>query len=85
MMWVCARAVRSFTVTIRRILRRRETAARTRAHIHILMRARRPVDGERQVALRDGRNSGTGAIGHVGWTRRTGVVAVRRLVDRSLL
>ena len=55
-----------FTVTIRRILRRRDPAAPDRAHIHHIL-LRRGLSPARAVALLLGANLALGAIGTLGW------------------
>jgi UDP-GlcNAc:undecaprenyl-phosphate GlcNAc-1-phosphate transferase len=55
-----------FTVTVRRILRRRDPAAPDRAHIHHIL-LRRGLSPARAVALLLGANLALGAIGTLGW------------------
>jgi len=55
-----------FTVTVRRILRRRDPAAPDRAHIHHIL-LRRGVPPGRAVALLLGANLALGAVGTLGW------------------
>jgi UDP-GlcNAc:undecaprenyl-phosphate GlcNAc-1-phosphate transferase len=55
-----------FTVTIRRILRRRDPAAPDRAHVHHIL-LRRGLSPARAVALLLGANLALGAIGTLGW------------------
>jgi UDP-GlcNAc:undecaprenyl-phosphate GlcNAc-1-phosphate transferase len=55
-----------FTVTIRRILRRRDLAAPDRAHVHHIL-LRRGLSPGRAVALLLGANLALGAIGTAGW------------------
>ena len=55
-----------FTVTVRRILRRRDPAAPDRAHIHHIL-LRRGLSPARTVAVLLGANLVLGAIGTLGW------------------
>jgi UDP-GlcNAc:undecaprenyl-phosphate GlcNAc-1-phosphate transferase len=55
-----------FTVTIRRILRRRDPAAPDRAHVHHIL-LRRGVTPGRAVVLLLAANLALGAIGTIGW------------------
>jgi UDP-GlcNAc:undecaprenyl-phosphate/decaprenyl-phosphate GlcNAc-1-phosphate transferase len=55
-----------FTVTVRRILRRRDPAAPDRAHIHHIL-LRRGLSPARAVALLLAANVAMGAIGTLGW------------------
>ena len=55
-----------FTVTVRRILRRRDPAAPDRAHIHHIL-LRRGLSPARVVTLLLGANVALGAIGSLGW------------------
>lgn len=55
-----------FTVTIRRVLRRRDPAAPDRAHIHHLL-LRRGLSPARTVALLLAANLAMGAIGTIAW------------------
>lgn len=55
-----------FTVTVRRVLRRRDPAAPDRAHIHHIL-LRRGLSPARAVALLLGANLVLGAIGTLGW------------------
>jgi UDP-GlcNAc:undecaprenyl-phosphate GlcNAc-1-phosphate transferase len=55
-----------FTVTVRRMLRRRDPAAPDRAHIHHIL-LRRGLSPARAVALLLGANLVLGAIGTLGW------------------
>jgi len=55
-----------FTVTMRRILRRRDPAAPDRAHIHHIL-LRRGLSPARAVAVLLGANLALGAIGTLGW------------------
>jgi len=55
-----------FTVTVRRILRRRDPAAPDRAHIHHIL-LRRGLSPARAVTLLLGANFAMGAIGTIGW------------------
>jgi UDP-GlcNAc:undecaprenyl-phosphate/decaprenyl-phosphate GlcNAc-1-phosphate transferase len=55
-----------FTVTVRRILRRRDPAAPDRAHIHHIL-LRRGLSPARAVALLLGVNLALGLIGTLGW------------------
>jgi UDP-GlcNAc:undecaprenyl-phosphate GlcNAc-1-phosphate transferase len=55
-----------FTVTVRRVLRRRDPAAPDRAHIHHIL-LRRGLSPARAVALLLGANLALGAIGTLGW------------------
>jgi UDP-GlcNAc:undecaprenyl-phosphate GlcNAc-1-phosphate transferase len=55
-----------FTVTVRRILRRRDPAAPDRAHIHHIL-LRRGLSPGRVVTLLLGANVALGAIGSLGW------------------
>lgn len=56
-----------FTVTVRRILRRRDPAAPDRAHIHHIL-LRRGLPPGRAVALVLGANLVMGALGTLGWS-----------------
>lgn len=68
MLWVTGLALFDlFTVTVRRILRRRDPAAPDRAHIHHIL-LRRGLSPARAVALLLGANALMGAIGTLGWT-----------------
>jgi UDP-GlcNAc:undecaprenyl-phosphate/decaprenyl-phosphate GlcNAc-1-phosphate transferase len=55
-----------FTVTIRRILRRRDPAAPDRAHVHHIL-LRRGLSPAQAVALLLGANLALGTIGAIGW------------------
>jgi len=55
-----------FTVTIRRILRRRDPAAPDRAHVHHIL-LRRGLSPAQAVSLLLGANLALGAIGTLGW------------------
>jgi len=55
-----------FTVTVRRILRRRDPAAPDRAHIHHIL-LRRGLSPARVVTLLLGANVALGTIGSLGW------------------
>jgi len=55
-----------FTVTVRRILRRRDPAAPDRAHIHHIL-LRRGLSPPRTVAVLLGANLALGAVGTLGW------------------
>jgi UDP-GlcNAc:undecaprenyl-phosphate/decaprenyl-phosphate GlcNAc-1-phosphate transferase len=55
-----------FTVTIRRVLRRRDPAAPDRAHVHHIL-LRRGLSPGRAVALLLGVNLALGAIGTLSW------------------
>jgi UDP-GlcNAc:undecaprenyl-phosphate GlcNAc-1-phosphate transferase len=68
MLWVCGIVLFDvFTVTVRRILRRRDPAAPDRAHIHHIL-LRRGLSPARTVAALLGANVVLGAIGTLGWT-----------------
>ncbi len=67
MLWVCGIVLFDvFTVTVRRILRRRDPAAPDRAHIHHIL-LRRGLSPARTVAALLGANLALGAIGTLGW------------------
>jgi UDP-GlcNAc:undecaprenyl-phosphate GlcNAc-1-phosphate transferase len=67
MLWVAGIVLFDlFTVTIRRILRRRDPAAPDRAHVHHLL-LRRGLSAAQAVALLLGVNLVLGAIGTLGW------------------
>jgi len=67
MLWVCGIVLFDlFTVTIRRILRRRDPAAPDRAHIHHIL-LRRGLSPARAVGLLLGANLALGAIGTLSW------------------
>jgi UDP-GlcNAc:undecaprenyl-phosphate GlcNAc-1-phosphate transferase len=67
MLWVAGIVLFDvFTVTVRRILRRRDPAAPDRAHIHHIL-LRRGLSAPRAVALLLGVNLALGAIGTLGW------------------
>ncbi len=55
-----------FTVTVRRVLRRRDPAAPDRAHVHHIL-LRRGLSPARATVLLLGVNSGLAAIGTLGW------------------
>ena len=67
MLWVAGIVLLDlFTVTVRRILRRRDPAAPDRAHIHHIL-LRRGLSPARAVSLLLAANLGLGAVGTLGW------------------
>jgi UDP-GlcNAc:undecaprenyl-phosphate/decaprenyl-phosphate GlcNAc-1-phosphate transferase len=67
MLWVCGIVLFDlFTVTIRRLLRRRDPAAPDRAHVHHIL-LRRGLSPAHAVALLLSTNLGLGSLGALAW------------------